>query len=79
MYEFSRPATTYGWVVAPQSNVRNSNTFVSRVRRSYTFEWQNGFLQHWKFDPATPELSMRFQFEAFGRTRARQADVIASA
>lgn len=32
-----------------------------------TFEWQNGYLQYWKFDPAKTELFMRFQADVLQR------------
>lgn len=41
-----------------------------------TFEWQNGYLQHWKFDPAKTELFMRFQAEILQRFQSYQIPVI---
>ena len=41
-----------------------------------TFEWQNGYLQHWKFDPAKTELFMRFQAEVLQRFQSYQIPVI---
>jgi hypothetical protein len=41
-----------------------------------TFEWQTGYLQHWKFDPAKTELFMRFQAEILQRFQSYQIPVI---
>jgi hypothetical protein len=41
-----------------------------------TFEWQNGYLQHWKFDPAKTELFMHFQAEVLQRFQSYQIPVI---
>jgi hypothetical protein len=41
-----------------------------------TFEWQNGYLQYWKFDPAKTELYMRFQADILQRFQAYQIPVI---
>jgi hypothetical protein len=41
-----------------------------------TFEWQNGYLQYWKFDPAKTELFMRFQAEVLQRFQSYQIPVI---
>jgi hypothetical protein len=41
-----------------------------------TFEWQNGYLQHWKFDPAKTELFMLFQTEVLQRFQSYQIPVI---
>src|ERR1700733_1983080 len=41
-----------------------------------TFEWQNGYLQFWKFDPAKTELFMRFQAEVLQRFQSYQIPVI---
>ncbi|MGO9233030.1 MAG: DUF262 domain-containing protein [Methylocella sp.] len=41
-----------------------------------TFEWQNGYLQYWKFDPAKTELFMRFQAEVLQRFQSYQVPVI---
>jgi len=41
-----------------------------------TFEWQNGYLQHWKFDPAKTELFNRFQGEVLQRFQSYQIPVI---
>jgi hypothetical protein len=41
-----------------------------------TFEWQNGYLKHWSFDPAKTELFMRFQAEVLQRFQSYQIPVI---
>jgi len=41
-----------------------------------TFEWQNGYLQHWKFDPGKTELFMRFQAEILQRFQSYQIPLI---
>jgi len=41
-----------------------------------TFDWQNGYLQYWKFDPAKTELFMRFQSEVLQRSQSCQIPVI---
>jgi hypothetical protein len=41
-----------------------------------TFEWQNGYLRYWKFDPAKTELFMRFQAEVLQRFQSYQIPVI---
>src|SRR5258708_11478307 len=41
-----------------------------------TFEWQNGYLQYWKFDPAKTELFMRFQADILQRFQSYQIPVI---
>jgi hypothetical protein len=41
-----------------------------------TFEWQNGFLQYSKFDPAKTELFMHFQAEVLQRFQSYQIPVI---
>ena len=41
-----------------------------------TFEWQNEYLQHWKFDPAKTELFMHFQAEVLQRFQSYQIPVI---
>ncbi len=41
-----------------------------------TFEWQNGYLRNWKFDPAKTELFMHFQAEVLQRFQAYQIPVI---
>jgi hypothetical protein len=41
-----------------------------------TFEWQTGYLQHWKFDPAKTELFTRFQAAVLQRFQSYQIPVI---
>jgi hypothetical protein len=41
-----------------------------------TFDWQNGYLQYWKFDPAKTELFMHFQTEVLQRFQSYQIPVI---
>jgi hypothetical protein len=41
-----------------------------------TFDWQNGYLQYWRFDPAKTELFMRFQAEVLQRFQSYQIPVI---
>jgi hypothetical protein len=41
-----------------------------------TFEWQNEYLQYWKFDPAKTELFMHFQAEVLQRFQSYQIPVI---
>jgi hypothetical protein len=41
-----------------------------------TFEWQTGYLQHWKFDPAKTELFTRFQAVVLQRFQSYQIPVI---
>jgi hypothetical protein len=40
------------------------------------FEWQNGYLQYWKFEPAKTELFNRFQAEILQRFQSYQIPVI---
>src|SRR5262245_55628793 len=41
-----------------------------------TFEWQTGYLQHWKFDPTKTELFTRFQAAVLQRFQSYQIPVI---
>jgi hypothetical protein len=41
-----------------------------------TFDWQNGYLRYWKFDPAKTELFMRFQADILQRFQSYQIPVI---
>jgi hypothetical protein len=41
-----------------------------------TFEWQNGYLQYWKFDPAKTELFTRFQAAVLQCFQSYQIPVI---